>query len=201
MMKYFYYSIILLFMTSCELNFVKSDLPQTANQYTPVVQFDLIPDNVNIYKQGQNCLSEIVNSQTIYYSEYLFKQKHTQQNSTIDVVRQVFSDSACTVELYSIAYLRDLVSMQVAQVANSSDILVTTWFDVQMYVSDQSLLDSYNQINYLGITWVLNQLNYLIDRVDPSTNIIIYPSGQQSLHLSVNTSTHTITFNGAQYVW
>lgn len=170
-------------------------------------QFSLLPDEnfLSPYFNGNPvCLSETVSGQTVYYTQFYGKVSEINgaMNDGLDKIKSVYSDSGCTNMLYSIAYVNNLVSTTQSQSVSSTDISTFSLIDVQINVQSQTVVDDYNQNNYLGLTWQLNDLVSVVGRLDPSTNTVIYVSGTLTdITLRADVPNKKVYINGVEHWW
>lgn len=207
--KIIFIALSLVLISSCGGN-VGSGRSASSSGTTSVTQFSLLPDeqfsrSCCYNSNHQACLMETVSGQTIYYTELFFKSSVSggAMTDSLDRVKFVYSDNACTNELYSIAFLRNLVSTTQSNSASSTDNSIFSLVDVQINVSDASIVTAYNQNSYLGKTdWQLNTLTYVIDLLDPSTNTVIYQSGTTTTYqLRADVQNKNIYIDGIKYLW
>lgn len=171
-------------------------------------QFSLLPDEIfqqPYFNGNPPCLSETVNGQSVYLTKLFSKSSIAISDSmydSLDEIKTIYSDSGCTTTLYTIAYLRNLVSTTQSNSVSSTDISKFSLVGVQINVYEQSLVNSYNQDNYLGINWVVGNLVDVLDALDPQSNSVIYQSGTlTNFELRADPANKKVFINGIEYRW
>ena len=200
MIKCFLVLLSLVVFTSCSKKV--EDLPSVPSTDF-IRQYDLLPSSVQFVRPGNPCVSATLHNEAIYYTEDYSKFSIADDNSTTDTfdrILMVYSDSGCNSYLYSIAYLRDIVST--SQSSATTDTSRTTLAAVQMNVQDTPYKDALNTANFLGVTWVVNNLEDIQDLHDSVSNSVLYPTGTISdFTIRTNAASKTVFINGVEYRW
>lgn len=198
MIKYFLALTSLIAFTSCN-----GKSPEVSPSTSFTRQYDLLPSSVQFVRPGDPCVSATLHNEAIYYTDSYSKFSIAEDNSstdTFDRILLVYSDSGCNSYLYSIAYLRDIVST--TQSNSTTDISRTTLAAVQMNVSDTPYQNALNAANFLGVTWVVGNLQDIQGLHDSVSNSVLYPTGTvQDFTLTTNVASKTVTINGLEYRW
>ena len=139
----------------------------------------------------------------MYYTDDYMKFSIADDNAmddTFDRVLMVYSDAGCSSYLYSIAYLRNIVST--TQSNSTTDVSVSNLAAVQMNVSDVTYKNALNSANFLGVNWVVNNLQDIQNLHDSVSNSVLYPTGSVfNFTLTANVASKTVMINGVEYRW
>ena len=71
-----------------------------------------------------------------------------------------------------------------------------------MNVSDVTYKNALNSANFLGVNWVVNNLQDIQNLHDSVSNSVLYPTGSVfNFTLTANVASKTVMINGVEYRW
>lgn len=199
MNKYFLVLASLALFTSCGKKASETVLPST--DFTR--QYDKLPSLVSFVRPGNPCTSATLHGEAIYYTDDYMKfsiADDSAMNDSFDRILMVYSDAGCSSFLYSIAFLRNIVST--SQTNSTTDISVSHLAGVQMNVSDVNYKNALNGANFLGVNWVVGNLENIQDLHDSVSNSVLYTTDSvYNFTLTSNVASKSVTINGVEYRW
>ena len=162
-MKFILLLSSLLFLTNCSSGSSGSDqqaspMPPSNGNFTN--QYNQIPVGA-VLQSSTSCFS-YNNPNTVVEGNFYKLTIHKGSSSSWDLVVENFSTNDCSGNsLMTIAWLKDVNSVDTT--SSTSNTLNLSLFDVQYNIKSQSVLDVYNSVPMFGKSWLLNQLESVIN--------------------------------------